>query len=129
MVPPVVCDTGCVLHPVSGTQQRHDDGARGDPLRKGGKFNAAAEEQTSHTKQPLHSTVPPHLLREFPNFTGTGILRKKGKTLLPVICLLNRWLIQKGVWVDKKDRVRSLSGSAAVCSAFPTFLELLGLRP
>ena len=54
----VVSDTGGVLHPVSGTQQRHDDGSRGDPLRKGGKFNAAAEEQTSHTKQPLHSTVP-----------------------------------------------------------------------
>ena len=51
--------TKCTQSTVArGTQQRHDDGSRGDPLRKGGKFNAAAEEQTSHTKQPLHSTVP-----------------------------------------------------------------------
>ncbi len=78
-------------------------------------------------------TLPYHALASFegiPKFYRKWIFEKKRKYPLPVICLLNRWLSPKSVlWVDKKDRVRSLSGSAAVCSAFPTFLGLLSLRP
>ena len=85
-----------------------------------------------HTLNSL-STLPYHAPASFegiPKFYRKWNFEKKGRrTLLPVIFLLNRWLSQKSVWVDKKDRVRSLSGSAAVCSAFPTFLGLLGLRP